>query len=83
VILNETSCAGSAPLGMKMGFSGGISNARSSHRLVIFMTVRRVFRGSFHGPVGPPIEMKISSSRAYDRRTWTAKVVSTLDEVRP
>ena len=23
---NETSCADSAPLGMKMGFSGGISN---------------------------------------------------------
>jgi hypothetical protein len=32
---------------------------------------------------GPPIEMKISSSGAYDHRVWTAKVVSTLDEVRP
>jgi hypothetical protein len=52
-------------------------------RFIDSKQVTRDFRGSFHGPVGPPIEMKINPSGAYDRRTWTAKVVSTLDEVRP
>ena len=37
---------------------------------------------SFAWALGPPIEMKIEPSRVSDQ-AWTAKIVATLDEVRP
>ena len=59
---------------------------RDESALLRFTDSKRVtprLSTEFPWACGPPIEMKISSSGAYGHRVWTAKVVSTLDEVRP
>jgi hypothetical protein len=59
---------------------------RDESALLRFIDSKRLTPGlstEFPWAGGPPIEMKIRSSGAYDYRPWTAKVVSTLDQVRP